>query len=213
MGLWSAAWRCGVVSLPRFSGRLFFGDTGRRRGVWMPAPHPPEFRRRAVELARERPPVAQIAKDLGISESCLRSWMASADIDEGRSEGLTSESGRSWWRCGARSGCWRPRTRSCAGRRRSSPGRSAQNSVPAGPGACRRRDSCRGGLPGAGRLASGFYEWRGQPVRRHRADEQLIDGDHRDPRRCRGAATGHRGCMLSCGWARACGAAGNGWRG
>jgi transposase len=58
----------------------------------MPAPHPPEFRRRAVELAREKTaPVAQIAKDLGISESCLRNWMARADIDEGRQEGLTGD--------------------------------------------------------------------------------------------------------------------------
>jgi transposase len=57
----------------------------------MPAPHPPEFRR-AVELAREKTaPVAQIAKDLGISESCLRNWMARADIEEGRREGLTSD--------------------------------------------------------------------------------------------------------------------------
>jgi transposase len=57
----------------------------------MPRPHPPEFRRRAVELARERAkPIAEIAKDLGISESCLRSWVARADIDEGRREGTTS---------------------------------------------------------------------------------------------------------------------------
>ena len=42
----------------------------------MPRPHPPEFRQRAVELARLREqPVAQIASDLGISESCLRRWM------------------------------------------------------------------------------------------------------------------------------------------
>lgn len=58
----------------------------------MPAPHPPEFRRRAVELARERAkPVGQLAKDLGISESCLRNWMAQADVDEGKREGLTTE--------------------------------------------------------------------------------------------------------------------------
>ena len=57
----------------------------------MPRAHPPEFRRRAVELARERAkPVAQIAKDLGISESCLRRWMDLADVDEGRKEGVTS---------------------------------------------------------------------------------------------------------------------------
>jgi transposase len=35
-------------------------------------------------------PVAQIATDLGISDSCLRNWMAQADIDEGRREGLSS---------------------------------------------------------------------------------------------------------------------------
>lgn len=58
----------------------------------MPAPHPPEFRRRAVELAQLREkPVAEIAKDLGISESCLRNWMSQADINEGRKEGLTGE--------------------------------------------------------------------------------------------------------------------------
>ena len=58
----------------------------------MPAPHPPEFRQRAVQLAREgTAPVARIAKDLGISESCLRNWMARADIEEGKKEGLTSD--------------------------------------------------------------------------------------------------------------------------
>jgi transposase len=57
----------------------------------MPRPHPPEFRQRAVELARLREkPVAQIAKDLGISDSCLRGWMAKADVEEGRREGVTS---------------------------------------------------------------------------------------------------------------------------
>ncbi len=57
----------------------------------MPRPHPPEFRQRAVELARMREkPVAQIAEDLGISESCLRNWLSRADIDEGRREGLSS---------------------------------------------------------------------------------------------------------------------------
>jgi transposase len=49
----------------------------------MPAPHPPEFRLRAVELARQGgKPVAKIATGLGISESCLRNWMAQADADD-----------------------------------------------------------------------------------------------------------------------------------
>jgi len=58
----------------------------------MPAPRPSEFRKRAVALAREREkPIKQIAMDIGISESCLRNWMAQADVDEGKREGLTSE--------------------------------------------------------------------------------------------------------------------------
>jgi transposase len=58
----------------------------------MPAAHPPEFRQRAVELARLREkPIAQIAKDLRVSESCLRRWMDLADIDEGHKPGLTSD--------------------------------------------------------------------------------------------------------------------------
>lgn len=58
----------------------------------MPAPKSPEFRRRAVELARLREkPIAQIAKDLGIAESGLRRWMRQGDIDEGRQDGLTSD--------------------------------------------------------------------------------------------------------------------------
>jgi transposase len=58
----------------------------------MPAPKDPEFRRRAVELARVREKaIAQIARDLGIAESGLRRWMAQADVDEGKREGLSSD--------------------------------------------------------------------------------------------------------------------------
>ena len=59
----------------------------------MPAPHPPEFRERAVELARQGDkPVRLVAKDLGISESCLRNWLAQADADEGkRDDRLSSD--------------------------------------------------------------------------------------------------------------------------
>lgn len=58
----------------------------------MPAPHPAEFRQRAVDLARVgAKPIAQIAKDLSISESCLRNWLAQADTDEGgRADRLNS---------------------------------------------------------------------------------------------------------------------------
>jgi transposase-like protein len=58
----------------------------------MPAPHPPEFRRRAVDLARQPgASVAKVAKELGISESGLRRWMAQDDIDVGRKEGLSTK--------------------------------------------------------------------------------------------------------------------------
>jgi transposase-like protein len=58
----------------------------------MPRPHAPEFRQRAVELARLREkPVAKIAEELGISDSCLRGWMARADVDDGRRPGLSGE--------------------------------------------------------------------------------------------------------------------------
>lgn len=58
----------------------------------MPVAKPLEFRRRAVALTREPgASVARIAKDLGISESCLRRWMDRDDVDSGRKEGLTSQ--------------------------------------------------------------------------------------------------------------------------
>ena len=46
-----------------------------REESWMPRAYPPEFRRRAVELARLREkPIARIAADLGIAGSCLHPW-------------------------------------------------------------------------------------------------------------------------------------------
>lgn len=55
-------------------------------------PYPPEFRREAVQLARsaERS-IAQVARDLGVSDQTLRNWIKQADVDAGRREGLTSE--------------------------------------------------------------------------------------------------------------------------
>ncbi|MHB8328567.1 MAG: transposase [Acidimicrobiales bacterium] len=58
----------------------------------MPRAHPPEFRQRAVELARlGDKPLSRIADDLGIAESCLRNWLKQADIDKGRRGGLSSD--------------------------------------------------------------------------------------------------------------------------
>ena len=50
-------------------------------------PHLPEFRQHAIELARLAGKlIAQIAADLGISESCLRNWVHQPDTDEGAKE-------------------------------------------------------------------------------------------------------------------------------
>lgn len=58
----------------------------------MPAAKPPEFRPRAVGVARRREAAdREIASDLRIAEACLRRWMAQADRDEGhRDDGLTT---------------------------------------------------------------------------------------------------------------------------
>ena len=57
----------------------------------MPAPHPKEFRDDVIAVARRGDaPIAQIAKDFGISESCLRNWLAKADVEDGVRPGVTS---------------------------------------------------------------------------------------------------------------------------
>ena len=57
----------------------------------MPKPFPMEFRRDVVAVARKgQAPIAQIAKDFGISESCLHRWLKLADVDDGIRPGVTS---------------------------------------------------------------------------------------------------------------------------
>ena len=51
----------------------------------MPKPHPREFRDDVVAIARKgEAPIAQLAKDFGISESCLRNWLHAADAADDR---------------------------------------------------------------------------------------------------------------------------------
>jgi transposase len=57
----------------------------------MPAPHPKEFRDDVVAVARQgEAPIAQIAADFGISESCLRNWLRQADVEDGVRPGTTA---------------------------------------------------------------------------------------------------------------------------
>ena len=52
----------------------------------MPKAFPPEFRRDVIAVARKgEASIAQVARDFGISESCLARWLKIADRDEGRS--------------------------------------------------------------------------------------------------------------------------------
>jgi transposase len=58
----------------------------------MPKPFPLEFRRDVVAVARKgAAPLSQIAKDFGISESCLHRWLKLADVDDGVRPGVTTQ--------------------------------------------------------------------------------------------------------------------------
>jgi transposase len=56
----------------------------------MPKAFPLEFRRDVVAVARKNEaPIARVAKDFGISESCLQRWLKLADIEDGNRPGVT----------------------------------------------------------------------------------------------------------------------------
>jgi transposase len=55
--------------------------------------YPPEFKREAVRLVRSSPnrSVAQIARELGVSDNSLRTWVKQFEVEQGEREGLTTE--------------------------------------------------------------------------------------------------------------------------
>ena len=58
----------------------------------MPKAFPIEFRRDVVAVARKgEAPLSQVAKDFGISESCLHRWLKLADVDEGLRPGVRTQ--------------------------------------------------------------------------------------------------------------------------
>ena len=57
----------------------------------MPKAFPLEFRRDVVAVARRgEAPVSQIARDFGISETCLHNWLRRADVEDGIRPGVTT---------------------------------------------------------------------------------------------------------------------------
>ena len=56
----------------------------------MPKAFPREFREDVIRVARQaEAPVSQVAKDFGISESCLHRWLQQADVEDGKRPGVT----------------------------------------------------------------------------------------------------------------------------
>ncbi len=61
----------------------------------MAKPYPKEFRDDVVAVARRgQAPLAQIAKDFGISEGSLANWMKKADVEDGHRPGLSEDERR-----------------------------------------------------------------------------------------------------------------------
>ena len=57
----------------------------------VPKPFPKEFREDVVRVARASDSsVAQVAKDFGISESCLHRWLVEDDVELGTRPGVTA---------------------------------------------------------------------------------------------------------------------------
>ena len=57
----------------------------------MPKAFPKEFREDVIRVYRDSDAsMAQVAKDFGISESCLHNWLKAADVEDGRRPGTTA---------------------------------------------------------------------------------------------------------------------------
>ncbi len=70
-------------------------DTSRKELFRVPAtrpPYPPEFKKEAVRLMRSSgKPLAQVSRELDVSEQTLGNWRKQEEIDEGEREGLTTD--------------------------------------------------------------------------------------------------------------------------
>jgi transposase len=77
---------------PRFTGHLISGHWLEEMESEVPKAYPREFRERAVELYRvSGRPFAQIAKELGVSETGLQRWVHQAEVDAGDEPGASTD--------------------------------------------------------------------------------------------------------------------------
>jgi transposase-like protein len=77
--------------------------------------YPPEFRRKVLDLVEAGRSVADVARDLGISEQSAYTWRRQDRIDRGLLPGLTSAEKVSWLRRSGGLPSWRPSWRFTAG--------------------------------------------------------------------------------------------------
>lgn len=64
------------------------------KDVAVPKPYPQEFRDDVVRVARSRDgstTLRQVAKDFGISETCLTNWMKKADVQDGARSSVSAD--------------------------------------------------------------------------------------------------------------------------
>jgi hypothetical protein len=167
------------MTFPRFHGHLAWGDTGRRKGCSSACTSPtgvPATRGRAGPAARA--PIRETAGSLGISESCLRNWIARAGIDDRSKPGLSGDE----------------RAELAAGQAPSGAGeRDPQASGRRWPaGSCRSRPAATTpGATGRAQLVSGrTWSWCRSSA---------------TPSATPATPTAPRACTPSCVWAKACG--------
>lgn len=148
--------------------------------------HPKEFREDTVALARRSDaPVSKIAKDLGISESCLPDWLHAADVEDGRRPGATASEARRCVSLVSATGCWSRRTRSCARPGRRPRARACVRSLARSAGTRRRSlESC----VATRRLAAGSWT-TGRQSRSGKPTWPRVDQRRRNWSQTRGCTT------------------------
>ena len=100
----------------------------------VPKAFPEQFRRDVVAVARRREiPMSKIAKDFGISESCLHRWVKQADIEDGVQDGVTAAERAELRESASGTRLSNRRTTSCDEPLPISPRAAPQDEIPAGP--------------------------------------------------------------------------------